>query len=75
MDIFSLVQSITFLSIVKLLLLILLLVYTVFAGLMTRQITAMTRAVMMKDDFVIRGLGLAHFGLAVLIFLMALFIL
>ncbi len=75
MDIITMVQSITMQGIVKVLLAVLLLVYMVFAGLMMSQIKAMTRAVSMKDDFVIRGLGMIHFALAVLVFLMALFIL
>lgn len=75
MDIITVIQSITVLSVVKVMMIMLLLVYGVFAGLMMSQIKAMTRAVSMKDDFVIRGLGVAHFALAILVFLMALFIL
>lgn len=75
MDIITVIQSITVLKVVKVMMIILLLVYGVFAGLMMSQIKAMTKAISMKDDFVIRGLGVAHFALAILVFLMALFIL
>lgn len=75
MDLFSLVDSITFLSVVKFLLVTLLLVYSVFALLMMRQISDMTKAVTMKDDFVIRLLGVLNFGFAIIVFLMATFIL
>ncbi|MFH2085916.1 MAG: DUF5657 family protein [bacterium] len=68
-------QSITFLSVVKLLVVTLLLVYSVFALLMMRQIAAMTRAVAMRDDFVIRLLGVLNFGFAIFVFILAIAIL
>ena len=64
-------ENITLLSIVKVLLLTLLLVYAVFAMLMMRQIGSMTRAVTIKDDVVIRTLGLVHFASAVLVLVAA----
>lgn len=70
----AIIESITLLSIVKLLLAILLFVYLVFAGLMARQISAMTKAVAMKDDYIIRVLGLLHFLFAVIVFIMILFV-
>lgn len=75
MDIFSLFQSITFLGVLKFLLVTLLLVYSIFAMLMMRQVLAMTKAVTMRDDFVIRLLGILNFGFAILVLLMAVFIL
>lgn len=75
MDIITLVQSITFLGVVKFLTVTLLLVYSVFALLMMRQVSAMTKAVTMRDDFVIRLLGILNFGFAILVLLMAVFIL
>ncbi len=60
-------ESITILSIVKLLVITLLVVYAVFALLMMRQIASMTRAVTIKDDAIIRILGLIHFVFAALI--------
>ncbi len=75
MDIITVVQSITFLGVVKFLIVILLLVYTVFALLMMKQVGAMTKAVTMRDDFVIRILGILNFGFAILVLLMAIFIL
>ncbi len=64
-------ENITLLSIVKFLILTLLSVYAVFALLMMRQIGSMTKAVTIKDDVVIRALGLVHFVCAVLVLLAA----
>jgi hypothetical protein len=75
MDLISLLQSITLLSIVKVLLVMLLGVYLIFAGLMMTQIGAMTRAVVIKDGFIIKTLGIIHFTFALLILLGAIFIL
>ncbi len=75
MDILTLIQSITFLSVIKFLIVMLLLVYAVFALLMMKQVSAMTKAVTMRDDFVIRILGILNFGFAILVLLMAIFIL
>lgn len=75
MNMFSLIESITVLSIVKVMLVMLLIVYAVFAMLMMRQVSAMTRAVTMKDDYIIRILGILNFGFAIFVLLMALFIL
>lgn len=62
----------TLLSFFKILLVILLGVYAVFAGLMMRQIAAMTKAITMKDDYIIRILGFIHFVFASLVLLFAL---
>ena len=75
MDIITVVQSITYLKIVKFLLVTLLLVYSVFALLMMKQVGAMTKAVTMRDDFVIRLLGVLNFAFAIIVLLMAVFIL
>ena len=75
MDLITLVQSITFLGILKFLLVTLLLVYAVFALLMMKQVSAMTKAIAMRDDFVIRMLGIINFCFAVGVFLMALLLL
>ena len=68
-------DALTLLTIVKWLIILLLGVYLVFAGLMARQISSMIKAVTMKDDFIIRILGLVHFVFAVIVFLAAIFIL
>ncbi len=75
MNLDLLFQSITLLTIVKVLVVVLLVVYLIFAGLMMLQIKAMTRAITMKDDFIIQILGVLHFVFAILVFLMAVFIL
>lgn len=75
MGVFDLFSIITLLGVVKVLTVTLLLVYTVFALLMVRQVFAMTKAVSMKDDFVIRILGVLNFGFAILVFLLSVFIL
>lgn len=71
----SLVEGFTILTLVKGLLVTLLGVYVVFAGLMTVQIKAMTKAVTMRDDYIIRGLGILNFSFAILVFLLSVFIL
>ncbi len=74
MNILSFLDSITLLLVIKVLTIILLIVYNVFAFLMMKQIGSMTRAVSMKDDFVIRMIGIAHFIFAILVLLMAVII-
>ena len=68
-------ESITFLGIVKFLICVLLGVYAVFSMLMMKQIQAMTRAVQMRDDFMIRVLGLLNFVFAIVVLILALVIL
>lgn len=75
MDLLTIIQSITFLGIFKLLLVILLLVYVVFALLMMKQVSAMTKAIAMRDDFFIRVLGVLNFCFAIFVFLLAVIIL
>lgn len=75
MDFLGIVQSITFLSIVKFLIVTLFLVYSVFALLMMRQVAAMTKAVTMRDDFIIRLLGILNFVFAIVVLLLSIFIL
>lgn len=75
MDFITLAQSITFLGILKLLLVILLIVYSVFSLLMMKQVSAMTKAIAMKDDFFIRVLGVLNFCFAIFVLLMAVFVL
>lgn len=75
MDFLGIVQAITFLDIVKFLIVTLLLVYSIFALLMMRQVAAMTKAVTMRDDFVIRLLGILNFGFAIVVLLLSIFIL
>lgn len=73
MDILSIIQSITYLGIVKFLLVTLIAVYAVFALLMMKQVGAMTKAVTMRDDFVIRILGILNFAFAIIVLLFAIF--
>lgn len=68
-------DNFTILTLVKLLVVVLLGIYGIFAGLMALQIKAMTKAITMKDDFIIQILGYVHLFFAVLVFLMAVFIL
>ncbi len=75
MDLLGIVQSITFLDIVKFLIVTLLLVYSIFALLMMRQVAAMTKAVTMRDDFIIRVLGILNFVFAIVVLLLSIFIL
>lgn len=73
MDLFVLLDSLSLMLVVKVMLVVLLGVYAVFALLMMRQIAAMTKAVKMQDDFIIRMLGTLHFVFAAIVFVIALF--
>lgn len=75
MDFLGIVQAITFLDVVKFLIVTLLIVYSVFALLMMRQVAAMTKAVTVRDDFVIRALGILNFVFAIFVLLLSIFIL
>lgn len=68
-------DNFTILTLVKLLVVVLLGVYGIFAGLMALQIKSMTKAITMKDDFLIQILGFLHLFFAIMVFLMAVFIL
>lgn len=75
MDIITLMEDFSILTVVKLLIVTLLGVYSIFAFLMMKQIGAMTRVVMLSDDFVLRLLGIGHFVFAVLVMVIAITIL
>lgn len=75
MDLIGALQSITILFVVKVMLIMLLGVYAVFAGLMMRQISAMVKAVTIRDEFIIRALGIGHFVFAIIMFLLTIIIL
>lgn len=74
-DLLRLFEEITLLSLVKLVFVVGILVYTVFAFLMLRQIQVMSRVVMMKYDYVIKIIGVAHSVFALMVLLVALVIL
>lgn len=65
----------TILTLVKILITILMGIYVIIAGLMVTQIGSMNRAVVIRDGFIMKTLGLLHFAFAILVFLMAIFIL
>ncbi len=75
MELIDLMQSVTLLGVFKVLIVTLLTVYALFAFLMMRQVVAMTNAVMMRDDYVIRIIGVINFVFAILVFLMSVLIL
>ena len=72
MEVLTLLDSFTLMTFVKFLLVTLLTVYAIFALLMMKQISAMTKAVQMPDDYIIRGLGALHFGFAVVVWMLSL---
>lgn len=72
MDSLALLDGFSLMWFVKFLLVSLLTVYAVFALLMMKQISAMTKAVQMQDDYIIRGLGALHFGFAVIVLILSL---
>lgn len=71
----QILESITILSVVKWLVVVLLLVYVVFSFLMMRMIASMTRAVTIRDEYIIKILGSAHFAIAVVVLILAIFVL
>jgi len=75
MEYISFLESITLLSVVKVLLITFLIVYNVFAILIVKQIAAMSKAVKMGDDFLIRLAGISHFVFAALVLFLAIVIL
>lgn len=75
MNYINIIDSITILSVLKVMIVMLLGVYNVFAMLMMRQVVAMTKAIAMRDDYIIRILGVLNFGFAILVLIMAIFIL
>jgi hypothetical protein len=71
MDLLVLFENFSLMLLVKWLLVILLTVYVLFALLMMKQISAMTKAVQMKDDYIIRGLGVLHLGFAIVVWILS----
>ena len=74
-NILTVLDAFTLLGLVKILMIILFGVYAIFAGLIVTQVGAMNKAVVIKDGFIMRILGLLHFAFAILVLLMAIFIL
>lgn len=74
-ELLSVFGAITFLGIVKWMVVLGLVVYNIFGYLMMRQVKIMTRAVSMKDDYVIRVLAIAHEVVAVLVLLLSIMLL
>lgn len=72
MEVLAFLDNFSLMTLVKFLLVTLLTVYAIFALLMMKQISAMTKAVQMQDDYIIRGLGVLHFGFAVIVWILSL---
>ena len=58
---------------VRVLVTVMMVVYNIFAVLMSRQIGIMTKTVSMKDSAVITLFGYVHLGFSVVVLLLALF--
>ena len=71
----QIIDSITILMVVKVLIVTLVSVYTVFAYLMMRMAGSMTRAVQMKDGVIINTLSLAHFIFAIVVLMLSIVVL
>ena len=69
------VLAISPLFIVKVVVLVLLLMYVVFSGVVVRQIEFMTRVLKEENSGVLRIFALLHFILAIFVFLLAVVIL
>lgn len=74
-EITTILESITFLSVLKLMIVVLLLVYNIFAFLMMRQTKMMNKAVEIGDGYIIRVLGISHFVFAALVLFVAMIVL
>jgi hypothetical protein len=68
-------ESITLLGITRWLMTIFLVVYTIFAYLMMRQVKIMIKAVSMKDDYIIKIFSIGHFAFAMIVLIMTILIL
>lgn len=68
------IDGFSLLLVLKVMIIIGMLVYVVFAFFMARQIVVMGRAITMKDDYIIRILGIAHFVFASLVLFVALLV-
>lgn len=68
-------ESITLLILVKWLMIVFLVVYTIFAYLMVRQVRVMIKAVSMKDDYIIKIFANSHFVFASLVLVLTILIL
>lgn len=62
----------TFLLIIKFGLIAFLFLYIIFAGIVVKQIQVMTKTVQLGFENFIRGIGILHFIIAVLVFIVSL---
>lgn len=75
MEIITLAESISILSIFKVLIITLLVVYAMFAVLMLIQVGSMTRAVNLKDDYLMKLLSVGHLVFALLVLIISIVVL
>ena len=68
-------ENFSFIGVFKLLLVVLLIVYGLFAYMMMRQIGVMSRAIRMKDEYIVKVLGVAHFAFALLVLVVSVLVL
>ena len=73
-DIFLFVDGFSPLILVKVLLVIGVLVYLMFALLISRQINLMGNAIRMRDDFVIKIIGFSHLVYTILVLIIVLLV-
>lgn len=73
-QVFSFFEGFSPLILVKLLLIAGVIVYSMFALLMSRQINLMGRAISMKDDFVVQIIGIAHLVYTLLVLLIVILV-
>lgn len=68
-------ENFSVLGLVKVVLIIGIAVYVFFSFLMMKQIGLMSKAVRMRDDYVVKILGTAHFVFSILVLFVAFLIL
>lgn len=71
----EIINSITMLDIVKVMIIVLVVVYNVFAFLMLKMASSMTRSVQIKDGVIVNTLALAHFIFAVIVLILSIVVL
>ncbi len=74
-NLFNLLFTINFWSVVKLMVCFALFLYVIFAGIMVRQVSLMTESLHLGFELPLKMVAILHFLGAALIFLMALIVL
>lgn len=69
------IDDFSLLGLVKIMVIVGISLYVFFAYLMVKQISLLSKAIKMRDDYVLKILGMAHFVYAILVLFLAFVIL